>query len=103
MAVQKLSLRLGGLGEPANGVLVGDLMPAGYEILFGDGVLVGDAAPISEGEPISELPPLRLHDAAGLATWRGKPIYNQQQVIGQLDSGTMQPVANGSIGRGRDR
>ncbi|HEX8513185.1 MAG TPA: M10 family metallopeptidase C-terminal domain-containing protein [Allosphingosinicella sp.] len=97
MAVQKLSLRLGGLGEPANGVLVGDLMPAGYEILFGDGVLVGDAAPISEGEPISELPPLRLHDAAGLATWRGKPIYNQQQVIGQLDSGTMQPVANGSI------
>ncbi|HEY0044620.1 MAG TPA: M10 family metallopeptidase C-terminal domain-containing protein [Allosphingosinicella sp.] len=33
------------------------------------------------------LAPFRLEDYAGLGTWAGKPIYNQQQVIGQLDGG----------------
>lgn len=31
--------------------------------------------------------PFRLDDYAGLATWRGKPIFTLDQVIGQLDSG----------------
>jgi serralysin len=31
--------------------------------------------------------PLRLDDLAGLASFRGKPIYDLDQVIGQIDSG----------------
>lgn len=31
--------------------------------------------------------PFLLEDYAGIATWAGKPIYNHEQVIGQLDSG----------------
>jgi serralysin len=33
------------------------------------------------------LAPFRLEDFAGVATWAGKPIYNHEQVIGQLDAG----------------
>lgn len=59
--IEKLSVRLGGLGEDG--------------VLLADGVLLGDSQPFL------------LEDYAGLATWAGKPIYNQQQVIGQIDSG----------------
>ena len=31
--------------------------------------------------------PFRLDDFAGLATFRGKPIFNQEQIIDQIDSG----------------
>lgn len=31
--------------------------------------------------------PLLLEDYAGVGVWDGKPIFNQQQVIGQLDAG----------------
>ena len=31
--------------------------------------------------------PFRLEDYAGIATWAGKPIFNQQQVINQIDAG----------------
>jgi len=37
----------------------------------------------------SDVAPFRLEDFAGLGTWAGKPIYNHQQVIGQLDSGAV--------------
>jgi serralysin len=39
------------------------------------------------GATSTALAPFRLEDFAGLATWAGKPIYNHEQVIGQLDSG----------------
>jgi len=32
--------------------------------------------------------PFRLDDYAGVATWRGKPIYTLDQVVHQIDSGT---------------
>ncbi|MEA3054562.1 MAG: serralysin [Sphingomonadales bacterium] len=69
MAVQKLSVRLEGLSSDGQGAQNG--------ILLSDGVLVGDLAPF------------RLEDFAGVATWKTKPIYDHQGVIGQLDSGTM--------------
>ena len=31
--------------------------------------------------------PFRLDDYAGLATYRGKQIFNQEQIINQIDSG----------------
>ena len=50
----------------------------------------GDAAPIdseiAEASLVSAAPFL-LEDFAGLATYRGKPIYNHEQVIGQIDAG----------------
>jgi serralysin len=66
VSVEKLSLRLGGLGGAQD---------ANNGVLLSDGVLVGDVLPF------------RLEDFAGLGTWAGKPIYNHNQVIGQLDSG----------------
>ena len=33
--------------------------------------------------------PFRLEDFTGIATWAGKPIFNQQQVIGQIDAGVV--------------
>src|SRR5690349_6081299 len=45
----------------------------------------------------SDLAPFRLEDFAGIATWAGKPIYNHDQVIAQLDSGRHQPASNGTI------
>jgi serralysin len=76
VGIEKLSLRLGGLGAPEgsqNGALLAD------------GVLVGD------------LRPFLLEDFTGIATWAGKPIYNQQQVIGQLDSGAKVGGGNNTI------
>lgn len=35
----------------------------------------------------TEILPFVLENFAGVATWAGKPIYNQEQVKGQLDSG----------------
>jgi serralysin len=61
-------LRLGGLGDAQSAPNQGALLS--------DGVLVGDLAPF------------RLEDSAGSGTWAGKPIYNHDQVIHQLDSGT---------------
>ncbi|HEX8061893.1 MAG TPA: hypothetical protein VF535_01620, partial [Allosphingosinicella sp.] len=75
MAVQKLSKSI----TQSDGVLVGD------GVLIGDGVLVGDVVPF------------RLTDFAGLATFRGKPIATQQQVINQIDSGARQAASNGTI------
>ena len=43
---------------------------------------------LSLGQEIAALPFL-LEDFTGIATWRGKPIYNHEQVMGQLDSGAM--------------
>jgi len=51
-----------------------------------------DAAPAPSGpsglsaQPFAAAPFL-LEDYAGLATYRGKPIYTQEQVIGQIDAG----------------
>jgi serralysin len=39
------------------------------------------------GATSTELKPFLLEDFTGIATWAGKPIYNHQQVIGQIDSG----------------
>lgn len=39
--------------------------------------------------PSSEPVPHLLEDGTGTATFNGKPIYDHDQVIGQLDSGTM--------------
>jgi serralysin len=41
--------------------------------------------------------PFLLEDYAGLATWQGKPIFNQQQVINQIDSGATFNSKNGTI------
>lgn len=41
--------------------------------------------------------PFLLEDFAGTATWKGKPIYNHEQVIGQLDSGASLAAQNGKI------
>src|SRR5688572_30526809 len=54
----------------------------------------GEAASIDSGPagvtgasaPVAATPFL-LEDFAGLATYRGKPIYNHEQVIGQIDAG----------------
>lgn len=89
MAIEKLSLRLGGLGQ--DGVLLADGVLVGDGVLLADGVLVGD------GVLISDLIPFRLDDFAGLATFRGKPIYNQQQIINQIDGGASIATQNGKI------
>jgi serralysin len=80
VAVRKLSTPIHG----NDGVLVGD------GILLGDGVLVGDGILMADIGRAS-LAPFRLEDYTGVATWAGKPIYNHDQVIGQLDSGAIQP------------
>jgi serralysin len=69
MSVERLSLRLGGLGD-------GQSSP-NHGVVMSDGVLLGDSAPFL------------LEDYAGLATWSGKPIYDHEGVIGQIDSGTV--------------
>ena len=55
-----------------------------------------DAAPAPSGASgLSAQPaaaaPFLLEDYAGLATYRGKPIYTQEQVIGQIDAGVEIP------------
>ncbi|MEO7178951.1 MAG: M10 family metallopeptidase C-terminal domain-containing protein, partial [Allosphingosinicella sp.] len=49
------------------------------------------------GVLVSDTVPFRLTDYAGVATYRGKPIYTQQQVINQIDSGYRQAASNGTI------
>ncbi|HEX2560878.1 M10 family metallopeptidase C-terminal domain-containing protein [Phenylobacterium sp.] len=52
--------------------------------------VLGSSAPLDVGaDPFApgEALPFLLEDYAGIATWAGKPIYNHEQVIGQLDSG----------------
>lgn len=44
------------------------------------------AGPVSPGAP--GILPIRLDDLAGQATWAGKPIFNLEQIIGQLDGGS---------------
>jgi serralysin len=63
-----------------DGVLISD------GILLGDGIVMGDGVLISDFTRAG-VAPFRLEDYTGIATWAGKPIYNQQQVIGQLDGG----------------
>ncbi|HYD25771.1 MAG TPA: M10 family metallopeptidase C-terminal domain-containing protein [Croceibacterium sp.] len=41
--------------------------------------------------------PFLLEDYTGIDTWSGKPIYDHEQVIGQLDSGAEVPASNGKI------
>jgi len=45
----------------------------------------------------ADVAPFRLEDFSGIATWAGKPIYDHEQVIGQLDSGRHQAVNNNTI------
>lgn len=71
MAIQKLSVRLGGLGQDG--------------VLLADGVLIGD------------IPPFRLDDFGGIATFRGKPVATLAQVINQIDGGVTMPASNGTI------
>src|SRR5687768_13348488 len=49
-----------------------------------------------QGNAAGDIVPFRLDDFAGLATFRGKPIYNQQQIINQIDGGVSQST-NGKI------
>src|SRR4051812_14652542 len=70
VTIEKLNLRLGGLGSPQDAI---------------NGVLVGDTVPF------------RLEDFAGVATWAGKPIYNHEQVIGQIDAGPKVGGGNNTI------
>jgi serralysin len=63
--------------------------------LGGLGTAAGEATAFSvEG---TDAPPFLLEDYIGIATWQGKPIYDQQQVIGQLDSGAAIDAKNGKI------
>jgi serralysin len=45
----------------------------------------------------SDVAPFRLEDFTGIATWAGKPIYDHDQVIHQIDSGARVNVKNGTI------
>ena len=71
--VQKLSLRLGGLGRRRR-----------------QNATACSSATASSSATCA---PFRLEDFAGIATFRGKPIYNPQQVINQIDGGADQPAA----------
>jgi serralysin len=51
---------------------------------------------VSGSAQVSALPFL-LEDYTGLATYRGKPIYNHEQVINQLDSGARLGTSSGRI------
>ncbi|HEX8192689.1 MAG TPA: M10 family metallopeptidase C-terminal domain-containing protein [Allosphingosinicella sp.] len=64
-----------------------------YELRLG--VSAGEAIAL-QGATV-EAPPFLLEDYIGLGTWAGKPIYDQQQVIGQLDSGASIAAQNGKI------
>jgi serralysin len=67
------------LDSPLNGVLIADALPL-------NGVLIADAPPLN-GVLIADALPFLLEDFTGIATYRGKPIYNHDQVINQIDSG----------------
>ena len=111
MAVQKLSLRLGGLGQ--DGIVLSDgiiLTGAdgitvtgtdGVTATGSDGITATGADGITmtgaDGVLVGDLKPFLLEDFAGLATWAGKPIYNQQQVINQIDGGAAVAANNGKI------
>jgi len=71
MSVEKLSLRLGGLGQ--------------------------DGAMLADGVILSDVAPFMIDDFAGITHPNGKPIFNQQQVINQIDGGAMQNVSSGKI------
>jgi serralysin len=88
-------LRLGGLDEPLNGVLVGDgvMMGDGITLTGADGITLTGA----DGVLISDVPPFRIDDFAGIVHPNGKPIFNQQQIINQIDSGAMIPGGNDKI------
>ncbi len=49
------------------------------------------------GITANSLNPFLLEDYAGVATWAGKPIYNQAQVRNQIDSGTILNSKNGVV------
>jgi serralysin len=46
---------------------------------------------------LTDARPFLLEGFAGTATYRGKPIFNQQQVINQIDSGNTLQASNGVI------
>ncbi|HYD37092.1 MAG TPA: M10 family metallopeptidase C-terminal domain-containing protein [Allosphingosinicella sp.] len=49
------------------------------------------------GVLLADSSPFLLTDYAGVATWAGKPIYDQEQVIGQIDSGRSIAANSGKI------
>src|ERR1700754_1674699 len=57
---------------------------------------VGTLSGVVSGSATSALPFL-LEDFAGKATWAGKPIFNQSQVINQIDSGATLNSKNGVV------
>jgi serralysin len=107
VAIQKLSLRLGGLGEAQEGITLtgadgitltgADGITAtgtdgitasgadGITATGADGVLVGDAAPFM------------VDDFVGAVAGNGKTVFSQQQIINQIDGGAMIPGGNGKI------
>ncbi|HEX8225197.1 MAG TPA: M10 family metallopeptidase C-terminal domain-containing protein [Allosphingosinicella sp.] len=95
MAINKLSVRLGGLGEnehgPNGGILIGD------GILLGDGILMGDGVLVGDGVLIGDVPPFMVDDFAGIVHPNGKPIFNQAQIINQIDGGPVIPGGNDKI------
>jgi serralysin len=92
VVVKKLSVRF---GEPQDGILVSDGITLtgvdGITLTGADGITLTGADGITltgaDGVLISDAAPFRLEDYTGVATWAGKPIYNHDQVIGQLDGG----------------
>jgi serralysin len=78
-------------------------------VLVGDGILLGDGITLTGADGITltgadgitltgaDVAPFRLDDFAGLGTLNGKQIFNQQQVINQIDTGRAIPVQNGVI------
>lgn len=95
MAINKLSLRLGGLGEPELGAHNGIRFVEG--VLVGDGILMGDGVLVGDGVLISDVPPFMVDDFAGITHPNGKPIFNQQQIINQIDGGPEIPGGNDKI------
>lgn len=95
MAIEKINLRLGGLGQ--DGVILADGVLVGDGVLLADGAMLADAALRASGVLISDAPPFMIDDFAGIVHPNGKPIFNQQQVINQIDGGAMIPGGNGTI------
>ena len=108
MAVKKLSVAF---GRSQDGVLVSDGITLtgvdgitltgadgitltgadGITLTGADGITLTGADGITltgaDGVLISDAAPFRLEDYTGVATWAGKPIYDHDQVIAQLDGG----------------
>ena len=68
-----------------------------FEQLDDDGdVGVSFLSHLTGAESVS-VPPFRIDDFAGIVHPNGKPIFNQQQIINQIDGGAAIPGGNGTI------